>query len=176
MKRIKVIATVGQVTIRSNKATEVPINVMDIANKIQKCYAQKAMWKGYKQAEPEELVNITNVDEFVDTDYVEWISIDIDNMFVTWGQGDFTTGCNFKDLDVDTTVKLEFYDPDVAKVRIGVKPGGALVVIDDEIVAIHKVADNGFIGDFKWERVSECRLTGHGTEYIEPIVRFNYMD
>jgi hypothetical protein len=140
---------IGNVELLTENIGGFSARALEIAEALQNCNAQKAPWKGYNKLDEDEIEDggYTRPEEIEDTDYVNWIIVDDIRQTVRWGQGDFAVSCNFRDLEIDTNVLLENYDEDIARVRVGVKANGILIIEDFNLTTIYRVREDGFIGD-----------------------------
>lgn len=158
----------GQVKLYTTNAGGFSAETLALADKLKKCYGQRAPWKNYNmshvQTMLEEGSTFVNAEQLSSMDYVEWIDINEDAKFIEWGQGDFSVGCAIKDLDIIKMDDTDYYE-DADPVIIGVKAGG-LLVYDGE--KIYKTDNEGFIGGYvEVTEENQDKITGgYKTVYV----------
>lgn len=77
-----------------------------------------------------------------DTDYVEYINIDVDNRVMFWGCGNDERSCKLDDLVI--------FEKGLNGKSIGVKPNGYICINDDKVYTVYQLNEDGYYAEAKF--------------------------
>ena len=139
--------TIGQVEVKYIDG--ISTEVQQLAEKLQRCFASRSIFKNNMLGtlDPDEVCTTAELEEKLNTDYVEWIELNSVIGTIAYGQGDYIIQANIADVVVENAM-LDNFTEEADKIRIALKAGAYLMYTDGVISGdVFKLRKDGLCGE-----------------------------